>query len=319
MTSSSIENCQPVYCITGVCGFIGRSVARNLLKNGLTVIGIDSCEVLPADLEEYVQYGRMFFLPQDFFKARTDIKHILNNRHDCQKVMIHLAGIADAGICSKNPERAYAANVHLTWEIACFCADAGIGRCLFASTGYVYGTSTRMRLFKETDTVKADSVYAATKIASEHLLSVQSHQNDFQAVIMRFSNVYGKDSNSKTVLGKIIDQAKKNLPVTVRDASPVRDFIHIDDVAEAVMRLSKVSIDQQAIIVNVSTGRGIRIAEAAAIAAQACGKVYDGVTQQDSVGNMLVLDTSFLECLVGWVPEITISQGLQQIITSKER
>jgi nucleoside-diphosphate-sugar epimerase len=316
MIYNNIESDKLIFCITGVCGFIGRSTALHLLKNGATVVGVDPSSFLPPELKAIEKTDRFIFLPLDFLSARNVLEQALSKRQDWQKIFIHLAGMADANACNNDPSQTYYVNVHMTWEVARFCAQAGIDICLLASTGYVYGTSTALRPSKETDPLKPDTVYTATKIAAEHLLALQSQQEKFQAIIMRFGNVYGKEGSIKTVLGTIIDQARKNLPIRIKDPTPIRDFIHVDDIAEAVFRLSRATLFEQVTIVNVGTGKGTRIGAVVAMVEQMRGKKYK--MENDSFGDTLVLDPAFLYQLTGWIPQISINQGLQQIVTVKD-
>jgi nucleoside-diphosphate-sugar epimerase len=316
MIFSNVDKQTAIYCITGVCGFIGRSTAYHLLKNGKIVIGIDACGLLPSKFDRYIQSGQLVFLLQDFISAKHVVKQMLNKKPDCQKIFIHLAGISDVDRCSSDPSLAYFVNVQLTWEVSRFCAESGIGRCLFASTGYVYGTSVANWMFKETDALKPDNVYTATKIAAEHLLTVQSLQNEFKCVIMRFSNVYGKESSAKTVLGTIIEQARNNARILIKDPTPIRDFVYIDDIAEAILKLSNAILNESVTIVNIGTGVGTRIGDVVSIVEQLIGMQIN--SQKDDVGNSLVLDPATLSCLIGWIPQITVKQGLRQILTKKD-
>lgn len=317
MISSNNNLGSTVYFITGVCGFVGRSILSRLLKSGNFVVGIDSAPISVVELKEYCKSGQLIFIEQDFFSAIDKIKKVLSTVKNSRKIFIHLAGLADANLCADNPAQAYSINVHLTWGVARFCAESGFDRCIFASTGYVYGTSVGMKLFRETDRIKADSVYTSTKIAAESLFSLSAINNDFNLVIMRFANIYGVDCSIKTVLGTLMNQVKQRQPIVVKDPSPIRDFIHIEDVTDALIQLTDAKLPEQVTIVNIGTGVGTRIGSLASQLAALTGGIYEGDTGEN--GNRLVLDIEKLYQITGWKPKIPLNMGLQQLVLSKEK
>ena len=287
-----------------------------LLNSGITVVGVDSFGALPQELLPFQKAEHFIFIPQDFVSATETLQACVNKMADQPSALLHLAGMAGVDACAANPAQAYGANVHLTWEVARFCAQTRINRCLLASTGYVYGSSKTLELVNETALLKCDSVYTATKIAAEHLLSVQARQHGFHAIIMRFSNVYGEGCSTKTVVGTILDQARRGGSITVKDTSPVRDFVFIDDVAEAIERLLGVPLLGGATAVNISTGIGTAIGELVGTVEELVGQAPS--LHRDGPDDFLVLDRTCLLRLTGWFPRTSIDRGLEKILSAKD-
>ncbi|HET6612053.1 MAG TPA: GDP-L-fucose synthase [Kofleriaceae bacterium] len=166
-----------------------------------------------------------------------------------------------------------------------------------------------------------NEAYAIAKIAGIKMVQAYRAQYGFPGICLMPTNLYGPGDNFDlqtshvlpALLRKVHEaKVRGDSEVTIwGTGSPRREFLHTDDLADAVVFLME-SYDQDR-IVNVGTGKDISIAELAAMICEIVGFTGDLVfdsTKPDGTPRKL-LDTSFIESL-GWRPRIPLRQGIEQ-------
>jgi nucleoside-diphosphate-sugar epimerase len=302
--------------VTGACGFIGVPLVKALLKKGATVLGIDRHHVVPVGTEKDIPYSNFHFIVGDFLKKSDKAASLLAQIKKDYTAVFHLAGKANATGCRIDPIQAFEANVLLVQRILEFCRNNNIKKFGFPSTGLVYGDQSEFSI-NENYPTKPNSLYAATKLSAEMLIQGYASEYDMNCIIARLSNVYGPKSSTDTVIGTIVDQAKKNKRILVRDTSPIRDFIYIDDVVNGLIRLLISIKHSGSTVVNLSTGKGETIKRAVELAGMIMAKDqkdYTHATDKEQCNSKLVLDNSLLESLTEWKPENDLYSGLSLIL-----
>lgn len=144
------------------------------------------------------------------------------------RAIIHLAAMV-GGACSADPDRASTVNVQGTANVAAAARAHGVERMVFLSTAAVYGDQRR-RSVAEHDPVNPVGSYATTKLEAEGVLA----ESGVPADALRVFNIYGpgmRDSLVNRLLSGGVDEVALN----GLDGF-VRDYIHVDDVARAVLR-----------------------------------------------------------------------------------
>jgi nucleoside-diphosphate-sugar epimerase len=223
--------------------------------------------------------------------------------------VVHLAGMSDAAEASLNRDKAFETNVGLTQKLLEHSLRNGVEHFVFASTGYVYGV-TGILPANEDSPVHPESVYAATKLAAENLVRDRASEYSLGADILRISNVYGPDSPPSTVVGRILQTARERQPISVRSREPVRDFIFIDDVVSAVVKLIESERGNGCRVYNVSSGIGISVGclvdNIEALARGTPPDFRDGGSE-----DRLVLSNDALKTQTTWSPEYSLADGLR--------
>jgi nucleoside-diphosphate-sugar epimerase len=215
-------------------------------------------------------------------------------------------------MCQRDPAAAYAANVGLVFDVIESCRAVGGVTFVFPSTGLVYRDRSGPARSEDAP-VHASSVYAGTKLAAEMLIT--AYAGAFcSAIIARLSNVYGPGAAEATVVGRILGQALRREPIVIQDESPIRDFVFVEDVVEAFIRLFLSAQAARVVTVNVSANQGTSIGELASLASTLsslpCGEpiMRDCSAERE---DSLVLANEQLRCLTGWVPKTGLSDGLR--------
>jgi nucleoside-diphosphate-sugar epimerase len=232
----------------------------------------------------------------------------------CRKAVIHLAGISSVDKTRQNPVAVAADNALLAVKILNAARENGIGRFMFSSSGMVYQRGSDIPC-KETAPVAYTTYYGAVKLAAEAL--VQGFINDYgmSGEIIRLSNVYSSDSRGNTVIGRMLGQVRAGQPLSVQTLQPVRDFIYVADVCEAIYRLLASTDEIGCNITNVSSGIGNSIGSVVGMFAKLVG-VEPPKLVEDTFDDILILDNKKLMSRTGWSPQCTLYDGLEACLNA---
>lgn len=295
--------------VTGVAGFLGRQFAKELIRQGADVIGIDT---ISPDACIFPVSDRFRFFNGELIKVLPSARDFLTSAPSNRRGIYHMAGLADAERCSTHPDIAFDSHVKLTYTLLEFCRRLNGVIFVFPSTGLVYGHSQKIPS-KEDDAVHPATVYAAMKNAVEILIKTYSETFAVRAIVARLGNVYGPGVSADTVVGRILKQAMNKKPIRVREKGSVRDFIYSGDVVEAVLRLMPITETQKHLLVNIATGTGISIGDLAMEASKIFRVPEDSrASSADSAidPSRIVLSIEKLKNLTNWTPQTPLVEGL---------
>lgn len=185
-------------------------------------------------------------------------------------------------------------------------------RVVFASTATAYGTTPRGPVSDETTVMRPNSMYGASKAASEHILNAYRSQFGVDTVSLRLTWVYGPRRTTACLIRQMLTDVLAGRPTDIpfgRDFP--RQYIHIDDAADAmVAALDRTDLPQQAY--NISGGSWLTLAEIA----QAVARVVPGaritVAPGDDPGDVRQerFDIAAAERDLGFVPRISLEDGV---------
>lgn len=266
--------------VTGATGFVGRALMAQLRAAGWPAIGVSRREhpgVLRLDdYAESPQGDVLVHLAEDSVRSR-----------------VNAAGDA------------YAMQALSTLRALC---QRGYRRIVYASSAVLYGDFCT-HPHRTDDPVQIVDVYTWVKAESERVVLEQ--QED--CAIARLANAYGPGMARENVLSTILQQLGKAGPVRVMDDSPVRDFVWIADVADALARMATSSATG---VFNVGTGTGVSVRQLAAAALECSGepsRVVESMNTPERLSH-LVVDPSSTRRSFGWRANTTLAEGLSQLI-----
>lgn len=300
------------FLVTGACGFLGSHLVQALLDKEAFVVGVDSSSEAPEYFHELTKNSPFHFIHGSFNEKSKETLSMLLSEEREKKAVFHMAGLAHAGECEKDPVKAFESNVLLTFQVLEFCRQNKIGKFIFPSTGLVYGDHLKRKAVEE-DLLSPQNIYTATKLSAEVLIRSYSKSYGLSCIIARLGNIYGPGSHSDTVVSTIINQVRHAGKIIVHDLTPVRDFIYIDDVIEGLVHLLVSIARPECYIVNLSTGTGTSILNLAKMASRIASVPNTLVQPQgnsEPSNSTLVLDNSLLLKITGWKPIYTLSEGL---------
>jgi len=232
--------------ITGGSGFVGRHMVKKFSDMGYNVRIFDIAE------PKYPLDKNTEFIKGDIF----NIDSITAAINDVSTV-IHLVGLADAGVAQKNPMKSFQLNILSLQNILEACRICGNKKIIFPSSAAVYGITEDLPI-KENFPVSPTNIYSAHKVICEKM--VQAYQKNYGVnyVVLRFFNVYGKGNEG--VIGIFLDKAKKGETIESFGPFQYRDFIYAGEVANAVyMAVAHDKATNR--IINIGSSKGIQIRE----------------------------------------------------------
>ncbi|MER7578552.1 UDP-glucose 4-epimerase GalE [Kitasatospora sp. NPDC097691] len=316
--------------ITGGAGFIGSTVVSALLDRGITPVVLDD---LSKGRAEFVE-DRVFYQGDIADGALLD--RIFADHPDIDAT-VHCAAKIVVPESVAKPLYYYRENVAKTVELLESLQRHGCTRVVFSSSASIYAPTPDARV-DESCPVDANSPYARTKQMMEQVLQdwTRGEGAERQRVIaLRYFNPIGADPQLRTglqdlnpthALGKLIEAHTTGAPFTVtgvdwatRDGSGIRDYVHVQDLAEAhvaaLLRFDEVvapgAADRYRVI-NVGTGDGTTVRELIAAFEQAVGARLDvreaGPRPGDVIGCYAAVDTA--RELLEWQPRRGIAEGV---------
>lgn len=225
------------YLVTGVAGFIGSWLARELVEQGHSVRGIDNLS--SGDLHNLEGVER------DIDVRVADLRDPDAVRRACEGVdyVFHEAAIASVFRSIQDPLGTLEVNLEGTIRLIMAAEKAGVQRLVFASSSSVYGDRGDMALNEES-CPRPLSPYAMQKLSCEYSLQASTALTGMETVSLRYFNVFGPRQSSCSpysgVIAKFIDQMSRcEVPTTgvtiFGDGEQSRDFIYISDVVRANM------------------------------------------------------------------------------------
>lgn len=184
-----------------------------------------------------------------------DSKSIDDAASDCD-IIIHMVGLADAGIAQKDPMKSFNLNITALQNVLEVCRKTQ-KKIIFPSSAAVYGTTEELPI-RESQQVKPTNIYSWHKYLGENMIKSYQENYGIQYVILRFFNVYGE--HNQGVINFFINSAKKGELITTFGPYQYRDFVYAGDVVDAIYNsvLYEKAVNK---CVNIGSGRGTQIRE----------------------------------------------------------
>ncbi len=224
--------------VTGGAGFIGSNLIPLLLNESNSVTAFDNLSSGKIENLSTVRAHPNFEFVKGDIRDRQALSEALRN----VDIVIHLAAVIDVSASVADPILTNEINVTGTLNVLQEAENNKVKKLVFASSTAVYGDAKTLPI-KEDTILKPISPYAASKAAGEAYCSAFANCFDLETVALRFFNVYGpRNENSpySGVITKFLRKAVNNEPLTIEgDGKQTRDFIHVSDIARAIMAALK--------------------------------------------------------------------------------
>ena len=222
----------PNYFVTRGAGFIGSNLVDRLLAQGVSVTVYDNLSTgFPEFLEGARQYAAFTFIRGDLLE-RTKLTEAMAG---CEFVY-HLAANADVRFGTQHPEKDLQQNTIATFNVLESMRHNGIRRLVFASTGSIYGEAEVFPTPEHTPFPVQTSLYGASKLAGEGLISAYCEGFDFQSWIFRFVSVLGE----RYTHGHVLDFYRSLLAnpehlQVLGDGRQKKSYMYVQDCIDAML------------------------------------------------------------------------------------
>jgi UDP-glucose 4-epimerase len=249
------------YLVTGGAGFIGARLARRLvaLHPGRVRV-LDDFTRTPISALELERDGL------DVVRADVRCLSELRNAMVGCRVVFHLAAIATVMSCEGDPDSAFAVNAGGTLNVLTAARELGVRRVVFASSREVYGEPSELPV-TEGSLLRPKNTYGASKAAAETLCASFAAAG-LEVTALRLSNVFGPGDRDR-VIPRFILSARAGDALTVYGGMQLVDFIWVDRAVETFVRAATGGYVRGS--VNVGSGIGVTILEAARRVVERCG------------------------------------------------
>ncbi len=215
--------------VTGGAGFIGSHLIDALLKKDYDVACIDN-----------FSSGKMEFIEHNLDKIEL-IKGDLLNRDDIKKalknvdIVFHLAANPDVRLGVENTKIHFEQNILATYNLLEEMRLAGVKKIVFTSSSTVYGEAEKIPTPEDYGPLIPISLYGASKLAAEALITAYCHTFDMEAKIYRFANVVGPRSTHGVIYDFIHKLLKDKTKLEILgDGSQKKSYLYIDDCIDAM-------------------------------------------------------------------------------------
>lgn len=317
--------------ITGGAGYIGSVAVNKFIEAGYQVNVID-------DLSN----GYMENIDQraNFIQGSILDKQKLNQALDGVDAVVHLAAKIRVEEGQSNPELYKQVNIAGTLNLIHMCVEKKITKFIFASTATVYGSPEIIPLTEQSQT-NPINVYGTTKLEIDEFLESNSKSLGISSISLRFFNVGGalktkegkwlkfKHEGATHLIPNIL-KSSIDKPMSIygndwptRDGTQIRDYVHVVDLAEALMKSLERLPEKGNQVINIGTSSGSTVLEMLAVAETSLKRKIPFKFENRRPGDCFALVTSNSKALqvIGWKPNRNVRDifidAEQELISNK--
>ena len=298
-----MKNC----LVTGGAGFIGSNLVEKLIELNYKINVIDNLSTgSKSNLKSYEK--KINFYERDI----SDIEQLDDKIFNDVDYIFHLAGLADIVPSIENPEKYFKSNVLGTLNVLQKSKKHKIKKFIYAASASCYGIPKSFPISEKSEII-TEYPYALTKNLGEQLVVHWAKVYKIPYISLRFFNAYGQRSRTTgaygAMFGVFLAQKLNNLPLTVvGDGNQTRDFIHVNDLVEAVIKVAEHSTKNE--IFNVASGEETTVNK---IADMIGGKKIS-IPKRPGEPDRSLADISKIKKKIGWEPQISINEGVKMLL-----
>lgn len=282
--------------VVGGSGFIGKNLIKHLrTKYDVTSLSrtskVQGVKNLNLDLNN------------------SNFSFLSNNRFE---YVIYLGTVSSPKEAELKPQEAFDSNVTTVQRFLEKSKELSFKKIILLSSVVVYSSSKQKKLNESSEISPFSSIYNYSKYLLESLGEFYRRKYSMPITVFRLANTYGPFQDTQKVpylIPNLFQQALEKGKMEVWNASPVRDWVFIDDVVKV---LSKELHKKDGGIFNLGTGTGRSVENVAKIIATLTGASFTNLNRLVDPPHSVVCDTKNLRGRVGYVPSTTLEEGLKE-------
>ncbi len=301
------------YLVTGCTGFIASNLVDYLLKRNCKIIGLDNLST-----------GKKFFLKEalknknfKFYKIDL-LKNNIDKYFENVDRVYHFAANADVRFGLKHRKKDINQNIIVTYKILETIKKNKINELIFASTGSIYGEATQIPTKENTYFPIQTSLYGASKVSAEAIISAYSEAYELKSYIFRFVSILGDRYNHGHVYD-FIKKLKKNKNVIniLGDGNQKKSYLHVADCIRAI-DLAVKKFNKKVNIVNLGTQECLTVKDSIKIICKILKlkpKMQYSGGKRGWIGDnpYIYLDTYKIRS-IGWEPRYNIKRSIKKTV-----
>ncbi|TLS39183.1 SDR family NAD(P)-dependent oxidoreductase [Pseudalkalibacillus caeni] len=302
--------------ITGGAGFIGSRLSKELLNEGHEVFIIDNFHRYYerkrklSQLNNIKESGEFLLFEIDLLDKAKLEKVFQETRFD---VLYHLAALPGVSYSIEQPNLYVDYDVKATVNVLEMAGKYEVEHVVFSSSSSVYGNQQGKPLSEEMANGKVISPYAASKYGAESFCHVYQHLYNFRLTILRYFTVYGPWGRPDMAIMKFANLLLSGKPIEVYGSNSFRDYTFIDDIVAGTKAVLHTTYQSETI--NLGAGRPVSIEDLLAIFKTHFPEM-EAIRNEWRTGDveMTWADLTRAKELLGYVPEITIEEGVARTV-----
>lgn len=280
--------------VTGSSGFIGKRLKEKLTNSSFEVVELNSENGGVTNLEEI---------------KKIDLKKIEH--------IFHLAGKTFVPDSWEKPEEFYNINSMGTLNILKICREFNIN--LTFVSAYIYGEPECLPI-SENHILKPNNPYAHSKFIAEQFCEFYAKEFNVNINVIRPFNVYGIGQNKNFLIPHIIDQAINNDIIKVKDLTPKRDYIFLDDLIDSL--LLTIYNNKGYSVYNIGSGYSISVKQIIETIQQILNinkqVISENISRKNEVLDVIA-NISKANYELNWIPKVSFFEGIRTIIDKYEK
>jgi UDP-glucose 4-epimerase len=299
------------FFVTGAAGFIGSTFTDRVLSAGHSVVGYDDYSTGFESFIKRAQHSANFkFVQGDVLNLNAMTEAMCG-----AEIVVHFAANADVRFGTHHPSRDLEQNTIATFRVLEAMRANSIKRIAFSSTGSVYGESVVIPTPEDAPFPVQTSLYGASKVACEGLISAYAEGFDFVAIVFRFVSILGP----RYTHGHVFDFYKqlRRDPTKLRilgDGNQRKSYLHVDDCIDAMLT-AITHAEGKFNVFNLGTDENCQVNDSIRWICDELGleveRIYSGGDRGWIGDNPYI----FLDCQrirsLGWQPRHNIEEGVR--------
>ncbi len=337
--------------ITGAAGFIGFHLAKRLLAEGFSVVGLDNINdyydinlkyARLAELGIYApdealrrggenrNYQAIAFgskISSELYPKHTFVRLNLEDKKELEALfeaeqfdlVINLAAQAGVRYSMENPDAYVQSNIVGFLNILEACRYNKIKHLIYASSSSIYGANAKIPFSEDDQVDKPVSLYAATKKSNELMAHAYSHLYAIPTTGLRFFTAYGPWGRPDMAPMLFARAILKGEAIKVfNNGEMERDFTYIDDIVEGICRLVKSEVDTEKPyqLMNIGNGNPVNLLVFIETMEKALAQKAEKqmMSMQDGDVKRTWADVSALENKVNYKPQTQLATGIVSFV-----
>jgi UDP-glucose 4-epimerase len=303
------------YLITGIAGFIGSTIARELLQRGEQVRGLDNLSTGKWENISEIA-GEIDFRRADLLDTAA-----VNPACDDVDYVFHEAALPSVPKSVLDPISSHNANINGTLNLLMAARAAGVKRVVYASSSSLYGDTPKL---PKHEAMKPDPIspYAVQKLAGELYMISFTRVYGLETVSLRYFNVFGPRQDPTSPYSGVLSVFSSRMlagesPVIYGDGEQSRDFTYIDNVVEANLRACHApaeSVSGRAF--NIACGCAVTLNQTYALMKKFTGFNGPAIYAEARTGDIKhsLADISEAKRAFGYDPKVSFEEGLGRTV-----
>ena len=304
--------------VTGARGFAASWLAKALVESGAEVTSLDRQGTGPTGLELQGIAGDVNDVVGDLRDFELVLELLKEERID---VVFHLAAQAVVGDANASPIPTFETNIEGTWVVLEACREASVERLVVASSDKAYGRHEALP-YTEESALQPVYPYDVSKAATDLIARSYWHTYGLPVAVTRFANLYGGgDRNFSRLIPETVTAVLDGRPPIIRsDGSPERDYLYVEDAADAYLAVAGALSDGEAggEAFNAGWGQPHSVREVVDLICELgpndVEPDYQGAGNPSGEIDRQYLDSGKIRQRVGWQPRVELREGLSRTL-----